>query len=265
MATTDAAVDVHTPKEFPAPPSLESLHAQLQALNINDEVPVFPDSNPTSNPVDIFRCVIAHQLAPITGVDIKLVYPALEWTQTLDKGDLILAVPRLRVKGNPAELGKQWIEKFPDSPFLEGAKADGQFLRFYFKNSVLNQVVLSSIMKRKENYGPVNSGKGKRVIVEFSSPNIAKPFHAGHLRSTIIGGFLASLHESCGWDVVRMNYLGDWGKQFGLYLRTEGPPVHELRILQVSWESALSASAAKSSWLRILSATCSMSTSRSTV
>lgn len=64
---------------------------------------------------------------------------------------------------------------------------------------------------------PKNSDAGrKRIIVEFSSPNIAKPFHAGHLRSTIIGGFIANLYEGAGWDVVRINYLGDWGKQYGL-------------------------------------------------
>jgi len=56
----------------------------------------------------------------------------------------------------------------------------------------------------------------KKMIVEFSSPNIAQPFHAGHLRSTIIGGFLSNLYQGAGWDVVRMNYLGDWGKQYGL-------------------------------------------------
>lgn len=53
-------------------------------------------------------------------------------------------------------------------------------------------------------------------MVEYSSPNIAKPFHAGHLRSTIIGCFIANLHEKLGYKVVRINYLGDWGKQYGL-------------------------------------------------
>jgi arginyl-tRNA synthetase len=75
----------------------------------------------------------------------------------------------------------------------------------YGKNPLLG-------LKNREN---PSEGK-KRIIVEFSSPNIAKPFHAGHLRSTIIGGFLANLYDGAGWDVIRINYLGDWGKQYGL-------------------------------------------------
>lgn len=90
----------------------------------------------------------------------------------------------------------------------------------------LTKTVIRSILENRAAYGsnanvglkdPWDPSKGKkRIIVEFSSPNIAKPFHAGHLRSTIIGGFIANLYTVMGWDVIKMNYLGDWGKQYGL-------------------------------------------------
>ncbi len=65
----------------------------------------------------------------------------------------------------------------------------------------------------KPEYGTNSSGAGKNVVIEYSSPNIAKSFHVGHLRSTIIGAFLTNLYKACGWEVVSMNYLGDWGTQ----------------------------------------------------
>ena len=92
----------------------------------------------------------------------------------------------------------------------------GSFLQFFISNKAITSLILPQILERGNDFGKNTIDAGKKVIIEFSSPNIAKPFHAGHLRSTIIGSFLANVHEACGWNVTRMNYLGDWGKQFGL-------------------------------------------------
>lgn len=91
-------------------------------------------------------------------------------------------------------------------------------------SKVLNQVntLSHASTEGQYEYGCNDSGKGKRVVVEYSSPNIVKAFHIGHLRSTIIGAFLANLFRACGWDVVSMNYLGDWGTQVDKYsIRTQ--------------------------------------------
>jgi arginyl-tRNA synthetase len=116
--------------------------------------------------------------------------------------------------------------QFPETPLVEKPTAEGNYLRFFFKPGPLSKIVLPSILHNGPSYGfnvnlglkdPSDKLKGrKRIIVEFSSPNIAKPFHVGHLRSTIIGGFLSNLYEGAGWEVIRMNYLGDWGKQYGV-------------------------------------------------
>lgn len=118
--------------------------------------------------------------------------------------------------------------QFPDNDplFEKPTVANNYFLSFFIKPAPLVQSVIPMIQHYGADYGsnkylglrdPKDPSKGqKRIIVEFSSPNIAKPFHAGHLRSTIIGGFLANLFQGAGWDVIRINYLGDWGKQYGL-------------------------------------------------
>ncbi|CCD23837.1 arginine--tRNA ligase MSR1 NDAI_0C01760 [Naumovozyma dairenensis CBS 421] len=196
--------------------STKNITAQLQKLAIK-EPKAIEGSHPDVNVVDLMRNYISQELSKISGVDEALIFPALEWTNTLERGDLLIPVPRLRVKGaKPNDLAAEWAEKFPCGEFLDRVEANKAFLQFFFKPQFLFNVVIPDVLNRKDEYGSCNLGDNKKVIIEFSSPNIAKPFHAGHLRSTIIGGFLANLYEKLGWDVIRMNYLGDWGKQFGL-------------------------------------------------
>lgn len=88
--------------------AVSQLAKQIQDLPPLDK---YPNCYPEINPVDVYRSHITTLLHGVTGVDPKIIYPALQWTTTLDKGDLVLAVPALRVKGKPDQLGAQWLEK----------------------------------------------------------------------------------------------------------------------------------------------------------
>ncbi|KAJ5550372.1 hypothetical protein N7461_005070 [Penicillium sp. DV-2018c] len=208
--------------------SAASLPASVEALSLQStaQTSQFAGCFPTLNPMDIYREHIAVELAKVASIDAQKIYSRVAWTNTLDKGDLSLPVASLQIKQNPIELAKELASKFPESDLIQPPVALGPHLQFFCKRQPLTSTVLGRILKEKAAYGtngnqglkdPSDPSKGqKKIIIEFSSPNIAKPFHAGHLRSTIIGGFLANIYTVMGWDVIKMNYLGDWGKQYGL-------------------------------------------------
>ncbi|KAH6889145.1 arginyl-tRNA synthetase [Thelonectria olida] len=134
--------------------------------------------------------------------------------------DLEVIVPKLRLPNTSAT---DLCQKLPDSPFFTRPFADGPRIVFYFSSQALPRLLLPYIEDRKTSYGQStseglkdSSGTRKRVIVEFSSPNVGSEFKGFHLRSTLLGAFIANIHEGMGWDVVRLNYLGDWGKKLAL-------------------------------------------------
>ena len=91
----------------------------------------------------------------------------------------------------------------------------GGYVNFFVNKSQLAESVIKDVLTKKENYGHSNLGQDKSVVIDFSSPNIAKPFHIGHIRTTVIGNALYKIYDSQGYNVIRVNHLGDYGTQFG--------------------------------------------------
>lgn len=129
-------------------------------------------------------------------------------------GDYALPCYKIAAKEAPQALAQRLAQNIK-APFLEKAEVKGPYLNFFVKRSHLPSAVLPDIIKKKQQYGSSSEGKGKTIVLEFSSPNIAKPFSIGHLRSTVIGNSLYHILSFLGYKIVRVNHLGDWGTQFG--------------------------------------------------
>jgi len=111
------------------------------------------------------------------------------------------------------ELAEKLSGQLPD--FLSRVQSSGAFLNFFLNKGFFAKVVLEKILKERDRYGSSDVGKGKTIVIDFSSPNVAKRFHIGHLYSTVIGGVLYKMYNFLGYDSFGINYLGDWGTQFG--------------------------------------------------
>ncbi|PEZ01074.1 arginine--tRNA ligase [Bacillus sp. AFS018417] len=117
-------------------------------------------------------------------------------------------------KKAPAAIAMELADKLSDS-FFAKVEAVGPYINVFFNRQTVSNEVLNTILDEKEGYGNLHFGQEKTVVIDYSSPNIAKPFSMGHLRSTMIGNALKHICEKCGYEVVGINYVGDWGTQFG--------------------------------------------------
>lgn len=102
-----------------------------------------------------------------------------------------------------------------DKDIIEKVEIVGGYLNFYINKNTLIQNVLKEMESKKLEYGKSNIGEGKNIVIDYSAPNIAKPFHIGHLRSTVIGAALYNIYKYLGYNVIGVNHLGDYGTQFG--------------------------------------------------
>ncbi|OGK51887.1 arginine--tRNA ligase [Candidatus Roizmanbacteria bacterium RIFCSPLOWO2_01_FULL_41_22] len=119
------------------------------------------------------------------------------------------------LKKNPLQMAEEIAKQIPKDEIIEKVEVvKPGFINFWLTKETLSKNLIQ-ILSNINNYGKSETTRGKKIIVEYSSPNIAKPFTIGHLRSTIIGDAIANLLEAAGWTVFRDNHLGDWGTQFG--------------------------------------------------
>ena len=140
----------------------------------------------------------------------------LEYPPDAEMGDLAFPCFKLSraLRRSPVQIAATIAEEL-EGGAIGSASAVNGYLNIKISNEYLGVNVLPEILEKKEGYGAPDMGKGKTVVLDYSSPNVAKPFHIGHLGTTVIGHALKRLHEFAGYKCIGINYLGDWGTQFG--------------------------------------------------
>ncbi len=122
------------------------------------------------------------------------------------------------LRKSPVMIGQELELKITADDKISKVENVNGFLNFYLNSDNITKKTLDNIVNLGENYGKSNEGNGVNIIVEYSSPNIAKPFHLGHFRNTVLGKALYDLYETLGYNVTGINHLGDWGRQFGIII-----------------------------------------------
>ncbi|HFI0292891.1 TPA: arginine--tRNA ligase [Streptococcus suis] len=164
--------------------------------------------------------VIAERLAAILpSLEVEAIYNLLEKPKSSEMGDIAFpafSLAKVERKA-PQAIAADIVEKL-DTTGFEKVVATGPYVNFFLDKAAISHQVLTDVITEKDQYGKLNIGQGRNVTIDMSSPNIAKPFSVGHLRSTVIGDALANIHEKLGYNPIRINHLGDWGKQFGMLI-----------------------------------------------
>ena len=164
-----------------------------------------------------FKKEIAEKLAEATGIEYNEIQKNIEKPKEEKNGDYAFPCFPLakQLKKAPQEIAKELKEKIKiDEKLIEKIEIVGPYLNFYINKETLVKEVLKEIFEKKE-YGKTNIGEGKNIVIDYSAPNIAKPFHIGHLRSTVIGAALYNIYKYLGYNTIGINHLGDYGTQFG--------------------------------------------------
>ena len=163
-----------------------------------------------------FKQIIAKQISKTIEINAKELEGYIETPKDSKNGDYAFPCFRLakELRKAPPTIANEIKEKIEPVEEIEKVEVAGGYLNFFINKSTLAEEVLGEISKT-EQYGKSIVGEGKNIVIDYSAPNIAKPFHIGHLRSTVIGGALYNIYKYLGYNVTGVNHLGDYGTQFG--------------------------------------------------
>ena len=170
----------------------------------------------------------------------------IEKPKNQEHGDLAFPCFTLaKVKRKSPNIIAQELSGKIQSPVFEKVEVVGAYINIFLNKKMVSEKVVRKIFQKKEKYGALELGKGGNVTIDMSSPNIAKPFSMGHLRSTVIGNSLSFIVEKCGYKPININHIGDWGTQFGKLItayklwgnedKVKKNPIKELLVLYIKF------------------------------
>ena len=165
-----------------------------------------------------FKQEISNKISKIVNINEEELKTYIEIPKDTKNGDYAFPCFRLAksLKKSPQIIANEIKEKIEvDEALIEKIDVAGGYLNFYINKTKLVEETLNELDAKKEKYGASNIGNGKNIIVEYSSPNIAKEFHIGHLRTTVIGAAFYNIYKYLGYNTIGINHLGDYGTQFG--------------------------------------------------
>ena len=191
--------------------------------------------------------ILSEKISEISKDDI---FQNIEVPPSYEMGDFAFPTFQLAkvFRKNPAVIATELKDSI-DSDMFEKIETKGAYLNFFINKEKLSETIMKESIEKKEDFGRVDIGEGRNVIVEYSSPNIAKPFHIGHIRTTIIGDSLKRIFSFLGYNAIAYNHLGDYGTQFGMLIvaikkwgnlkEIENNPIPELLKLYVKINDAI--------------------------
>ncbi len=164
-----------------------------------------------------FKKQVIKDLAKASELDEEKIEGLIETPPSSDLGDLAFPCFSLAkiMRKAPPVIAAELSEKLGAVDGVQKISVVGGYLNFFFDRGAVASDTISDVLKKGGHYGDSSIGEGKTVLVEFSSPNIAKPFHIGHLFSTAVGNSVEKIYKKLGYKTVKINHLGDWGTQFG--------------------------------------------------